>query len=388
MIDAARTPTGMRNGALSGLRPDDTLGMLVSHLMIECAGIDPVMVEDLVCGCATQIGEQGLNIARGALLAGGLPPSLPGVSINRHEGSGLQALAFAAQEIAAGQAGSAVACGVEFMSRQPMGADGFGDHLALLGTAVSPRLCERYGDIVSQGIAAERVAESLGLTRGDLDGWAKRSFELAASASASGFDTAAIMPLEIRTPDGKSVMLREDEGAGQIISDEELASLMPAFKPDGMITAGNSGQAADGAAAALLMAAEDSSRLGLAPRARYVCTAVGAGDPLSISSGPIIAASRALGAAGLGLGDIDLLEINENFAAVVIAWMRELGAPRPERVNAFGGAIAGGNPLGAAGIKLVCTLLSGLERLEGRYGLAVTCAGMGMGIATILERTA
>lgn len=388
IIDAARTPTGIRNGALSGLRPDDTLGVLLNHLVSERLGIDAAEVEDLVCGCATQIGEQGMNVARSSILAGGLPSSMPGVSVNRQEGSGLQALAFAAQAVAAGEAGVAIACGVEFMSRQPLGADGFGDHLALLGTAVSPLVCDRFGDVVSQGIAAERAAESLGLTRGDLDDWAKRSRELAASTAASGAYAACIMPLETTSPDGTTFALREDEGAVRNMGDGELAGLAPAFEPGGVVTAGNSGPAADGAAAVLLASAEDASRLGLVPRARCVCTSLGAGDPRSISSGPIAAAARALSVAGLVLDDIDLIEVNENFASTVIAWMREMRPPRPERVNAFGGAIARGNPLGAVGIILACTLLGGLEGLEGRYGLAVTCAGMGMGIATILEGVA
>jgi acetyl-CoA acetyltransferase family protein len=378
----------MRNGALSGLRSDDTLGILVSHLVNERLGIDPAMVEDLICGCATQIGEQGLNVARNALLAGGLPPSLPGVTVNRHEGSGLQAMAFAAQSVAAGGMDAVIACGVESMSRQPTGADGFGDHVAHLGTAVSPRLFERFGDILSQGTAAELTAESLGLTRGDLDAWAKRSYELAASAVSSGLYEAEIMTLRATAPDGREMLLREDEGAGRGITDEELASQAPAFKPGGVITAGNSGRDADAAAAVLVMAADKSSRLGIAPKARYVCTALSAWDPVSVLSGPITATSGALAKAGLGLDDIDLFEINECFASVILAWMRELAPSRPERVNAWGGAIANGNPLGAAGIKLACTLLSGLERVDGRYGLIATCAGMGMGIATILERIA
>lgn len=388
IIDAARTPVGMRNGALSEFRPDDILGLLLDYLLNRRAGVDPSVVEDLVCGCVTQIGEQGLNVARSALLAGGLPPSLPGTTVNRHEGSGLQAMAFAAHAVAAGAADAVIACGVESMSRQPMGADGFGDHVAHLGTALSPLLFERFGDILPQGLAAELAAENLGLTRSELDAWAARSRDLAASAAASGLFDAEIMPVEVTPPGGRTLQLKVDEGVGEGLPEGELASLAPAFKPDGVVTYGNSGGDADGAAALIVMEAEACSRLELTPRARYVCGAVSGCDPASIHKGPIGATARALKKAGLTTGDIDFFEINECYAPVVLAWMREVAPPRPDRVNACGGAIASGNPLGAAGLKLTCTLLSSLERTDGRFGLVATCAGMGMGAAAIIERIA
>ena len=386
IVDAVRTPAGIRNGALSGLRPDDTLGGLINHLVNERLGIDPAMVDDLVCGCVTQIGEQGLNIGRNALLAGGLPASIPGVAINRHEGSGLQAMAFAAQAISAGEMDMVIAGGVESMSRQPMGSDGFGDHVAHLGSGVSPRLFERFGDLLSQGMAAELVAERWGFTRDELDAYASRSHGLAAAAIDSGFYETEIMPVEVTAEDGRTLLLRNDEGVRRDLTAEELASLAPAFKPGGVVTAGNSGQVADGAAAVLLAAADRCSELGLEPTARYICTAVSGEDPVLMLTGHISATLRALAKAGLRMEDIDLFEINESFAPVPLAWMRELEPPRPERVNAWGGAIANGNPLGASGVKLACTIISGLAHLEGRYGLLSTCTGMGMGIATILER--
>jgi acetyl-CoA acetyltransferase family protein len=380
-----RTPTGVRNGALSGLRPDDILGLLLSHLVNERLGIDPDVVEDVVCGCVTQIGEQALNIARNALLAGGLPSSLAGVTVNRQEGSGQAAIALAAQAISAGEMDVVIACGVESMSRQPMGSDGFGDHIAHLGTGVSPRLFARFGDLHSQGMAAETLAGRWRFSRDELDAYALGSHSRAAAAIDSGLHTNVIMPMEASAADGSASFLSDDEGVRRDLTLDELASLAPAFKPDGVITAGNAGQAADGAAAALLVASERCPELGLDPKVRYVCTAVSGEEPLSLS-GHITATLRGLDKAGLRMEDIDLFEIDESFAALPLAWMRELEPVRPERINAWGGAIANGNPLGANGVKSACTLISRLVQTDGRYGLLSTCTGMGMGVATILER--
>lgn len=386
IVDAIRTPTGRRNGALSGLRPDDTLGVLIGYLVKERLGIDPELVQDHICGCVTQIGEQGLNIARNALLAGGFPPSVPGVTVNRQEGSSLQAIAFAAQAISAGEMDVVIASGVEFMSRQPMGSDGFGDHISHLGSGVSPRLLERFGDQLSGGMAAELMAEKWGFGREELDAYAKRSYDLAVEAAGSNIFASAIMAVQVGEDDGGPVRLEYDEGVVEGMPLEELASLPPAFKPGGVITAGNSGKPADAAAAVLLMSGETCSELGLEPKARYVCTAVSGEDPVLMLSGPISATTRALAEAGLSMEDIDLFEINEVFAPVPMVWMKEFNPPRPERVNSWGGAIANGNPLGASGAMLACSLISGLSALDGRYGLASTCISMGMGIATILER--
>jgi len=386
IVDAIRTPTGRRNGALSSLRPDDTLGGLLGYLVKERQGIDPELVQDHICGCVTQIGEQGLNIARNALLAGGFPPSVPGVSVNRQEGSSLQAIAFAAQAISAGEMDVVIASGVEFMSRQPMGSDGFGDHISHLGSGISPRLVERFGDHLSVGMAAELMAEKWGFSREELDAYAKRSYDLAAEAAGLNLFASDIMAVEASETGGGPLRIEKDEGVLLGISMEELTNLPPAFKPDGVITAGNSGQSADAAAAVLLMAEERCSELGLKPKARYICTAVSGEDPALMLTGHISATSGALVKAGLSLEDIDLFEINEAFAPVPMAWIKEFNPSRPERVNTWGGAIASGNPLGASGAKLACTLISGLAALDGRYGLASICMSMGMGIATILER--
>jgi len=386
VVDAVRTPTGVRNGSLSGLRPDDNLGFLLSHLVNERLSMDPATVEDLVCGCVTQIGEQSMDIGRNALLLGGLPVSIAGVTVNRLEGSGQAAMALAAQAIMSGEMDVVIACGVESMSRQPMGSDGFGDHVAHLGTGISPRLCDRLGDLYSQGMAAELLAERWGFSRDEMDGYALHSHARASAAIASGLYETELVPVEVNAADGRTMLLRSDEGVRSDLTLDELAALAPAFKPGGVITSGNSGQAADGAAAVLLAAAERCSELGLVPKARHVCSAVCGEDPSLAPAGHISATRHALGKAGLRIEDIDLFEVNESFAAVPMAWMRELEPPRPESVNAWGGAIANGNPLGASGIKLVCTLISGLARTGGRYGLLATCTGMGMGAATILER--
>lgn len=387
IADAVRTPTGKRNGALSGIRPDDLLGLLLSHLAQERLAIDPAIVDDLVCGCVTQIGEQALNVGRNALLAGGLPSSVAGVAVNRLEGSGQAALAFAAQAISAGEMDVVIACGVESMSRQPAGSDGFGDHVAHLGTGVSPRLFERFGDLHSQGIAAELLAERWGFSREELDGYALRSHERACAAIACGFYEGGIMPVETVSADGRNAVLYSDEGPRRDLSAGELASLAPAFKSSGVITSGNAAQPADGAAAVLLATAEKCSEIGIEPKARYLCTALSAEDPASMLAGHISATLRALHKSALRLEDIDLFEVSESFAAVPLAWMRELKPPQPEAVNAWGGAISNGNPLGASGIKSLCTLISGLAQEDARYGLLATCCGMGMGIATVLERT-
>jgi len=386
VVDAVRTPTGVRNGSLSGLRPDENLGFLLSHLVNERLSIDPAVVEDLVCGCVTQIGEQALDIGRNALLLGGLPASIAGVTVNRHEGSGQAAIAFAAQAIAAGEMDVVIACGVESMSRQPTGSDGFGDHVAHLGTGISPRLCDRFGDLYSQGIAAELLADRWGFSRDEIDGYALRSHARASAAIDAGFYEAEIVPVDANAADGRTTLLRQDEGVRSDLTLEELAALAPAFKPSGAITSGNTGQAADGAAAVILAAAERCSELGLVPKARYVCSAVSGEDPSLTPGGHISATRRALSKAGLRMEDIDLFEVNESFAVVPMAWMRELEPPRPESVNAWGGAIANGNPPGAIGVKLACTLIYGLAQAGGRFGLLATCTGMGMGAATILER--
>ncbi len=386
IVDAVRTPTGKRNGALSGIRPDELLASLLDHLVNKRACIDPGLVEDFICGCVTQIGEQGMDIARNAVLIAGLPVSIPGVTLNRHDGSGQQAIAFAANAIAAGEMDVVLAGGVESMSRSPMGSDGMGDHLAHLGFGISPELFERFGNVVPQGMAAELVAERWGLSRAELDAFAKRSYDLAVAAAEDGLYDKEIMPVEVTDAEGNASILKRDEGPLRGVELEGLAALNTPYKPDGVVTAGNSGQVCDGASAALLMSMDKCKELGLTPRARYVCTALTGEDPAVMLTGPISATHRVLARAGLSAKDIDVFEVNESFSPVVLAWAKEVQPPDMGRVNPWGGAIANGHPLGASGGKLTCTLLSGLEHFGGRYGLQAMSMGMGMGIATIYER--
>jgi acetyl-CoA acyltransferase len=386
IVDAVRTPIGKRNGALSGIRPDELLGSLLDHLVNERVGIDPELIEDFICGCVTQIGEQAMDIGRNAVLVGGLPISIPGVTLNRQCGSSQQAIVFAANVIAAGEMDIVLAGGVESMSRTPMGSDGMGDHLAHLGFGIGPKLFERFGGIVPQGVSAELIAERWGLSRRDLDEFGKRSNDLAIAAIDAGYYDKEIMPVEVTDAEGNTSTFKDDEGPRRGVELEKMAALKTPFKPDGVVTAGNSSQISDGASAALLMTMDKCKELGLKPRARYVCTALTGEDPIIMLTGPITATPKVLKKAGLTMQDIDVFEINEAFASVVLAWVKELDPPRMDRVNPWGGAIANGHPLGASGGKLTATLLSELEHFEGRYGLQSMCMGMGMGIATIYER--
>lgn len=386
IADAVRTPVGLRNGVMSVLRPDDTMGKLIDHLLTNRVGLDPSLLEDFICGCVTQIGEQGLCIARNALLIGGLPVSVPGMTVNRQEGSSLQAIAAAAQAIASGEMDVVLAGGVEFMSRQPMGSDGFGDHISHLGSGMSPKLFERFGSLISEGLAAELMAEKWGFSREDLDAYGKRSNDLAASAAERGCFAGEIMTLEITHPEGFTQTVTCDEGPMRGVKLEEMAVFSPSYKSDGIITPANSAQPADGAAAVLLMAAGRCSELGVRPLARYVATCVTGGDPVEMLNGSINATSGLLDKTGMGIADIDVFEINESFATVPLAWIEEFDPPRPDRLNPWGGAIANGNPLGASGARLTCSLLSELEYYDGRYALQAMSMERGMGIATIYER--
>ncbi len=375
IVGAARTAVGRKNGKLSPVRPDDLAAKVLGDLIVR-VGVDPAEVEDVILGCVDQLGEQGFNIARNAALIAGLPLDVCGTTLDRMCGSGQQAANFAAMGVMAGQYDVVIAGGVEHMTRVPMGsnASGPGDG------PLSPRLSERY-NIVPQGISAELIAEQWGLKREELDAFAARSHEWAGRAIAEGRFKREIVPVTL--PDGS--LFDTDEGVRVPVNREKMAALQPSFKPDGVITAANSSQISDGAAALMFMSGERARALGLRPRGRVVATALAGVDPTIMLTGPIPATQRALKKAGLRLDDIDLFEINEAFASVVLAWERELH-PDMNKVNVNGGAIALGHPLGCSGGKLMTTLLHELERTGKRYGLQTMCIGFGQGIATIIER--
>jgi acetyl-CoA acyltransferase len=375
IVGAARTAVGKKNGKLSGVRPDDLLAHTLKALT-ERVGVDPSEVEDVVIGCVDQVGEQGMNIARNAALIAGFPLDVCGTTLDRMCGSGQQAANFAAMGVMAGQYECVIGGGVENMSRVPMGANGIGPGEGPL----SPKLQALY-NIIPQGLSAEMIAEQWGIKREELDDLSAQSHEKAGRAIAEGRFKREIIPVTL--PDGS--LFDVDEGVRVPVNREKMASLAPAFKPDGVVTAGNSSQISDGAAALLIMSEERAKALKLTPRARVVATALAGVDPTIMLTGPIPATQRVLKKAGMKLDQIDLFEINEAFAAVVLAWERELH-PDMARVNVNGGAIALGHPLGCSGAKLMTTLLHELERTKKRFGLQTMCIGFGQGIATIIER--
>jgi acetyl-CoA acetyltransferase family protein len=375
IVGAVRTAVGRKNGKLSPVRPDD-LAALVLQELVTRVGVAATEVEDVILGCVDQLGEQGFNIARNAALIAGFPLDVCGTTLDRMCGSGQQAANFGAMGVMAGQYECVVAGGVEHMTRVPMGSNAMGPGEGPL----SPKLNERY-NIVPQGISAELIAEKWGLKREELDEFSARSHEKAGRAIAEGRFRREIMPVTL--PDGS--VFDTDEGVRVPVNREKMAALQPSFKPDGVITAANSSQISDGAAALMFMSAARAKALGIKPRARVVATALAGVDPTIMLTGPIPATQRVLKKAGLRLEDIDLFEINEAFASVVLAWERELH-PDMERVNVNGGAIALGHPLGCSGAKLMTTLLHELERTGKRYGLQTMCIGFGQGIATIIER--
>ncbi|HET9490509.1 MAG TPA: thiolase family protein [Methylomirabilota bacterium] len=375
IVGAVRTAVGKRNGRLSPVRPDDLAALVLGEL-VRRVGIEPTEIEDVILGCVDQLGEQGMNIARNAALIAGLPLDVCGTTLDRMCGSGQQAANFAAMGVMAGQYDCVIAGGIEHMTRVPMGANAMGPGEGPL----SPRLQERY-QIIPQGLSAELIAEKWGLSRRELDEFSAQSHERAGRAIAEGRFRREIMPLTL--PDGS--IFDTDEGVRVPVDRARMTQLQPAFKPDGVITAGNSSQISDGAAALMLMSTERARALGIRPRARVVATALAGVDPTLMLTGPIPATRRVLARAGLRLNDMAAIEINEAFASVVLAWQRELDADM-NRVNMNGGAIALGHPLGCSGAKLMTTLLHQLERTDGRYGLQTMCIGFGQGIATIIER--
>ena len=375
IVGAVRTAVGRKNGKLAGVRPDDLLADTLKALVARTK-MDPSEVEDVVMGCVDQVGEQGFNIARNAALIAGLPLDVCGTTLDRMCGSGQQAANFAAMGVMSGQYECVIAGGVENMSRVPMGSNGMGPG----DGPISPRLQALY-NIIPQGLSAEMIAEQWGIKREELDEFAAGSHERAGRAIAEGRFKREIVPITL--PDGG--VFEVDEGVRVPVNREKMAALAPSFKPDGVVTAANSSQISDGASALLIMSEARAKALGLAPRARIVATSLAGVDPTIMLTGPIPATQRVLKKAGLKLDQIDLFEINEAFASVVLAWERELH-PDMSRVNVNGGAIALGHPLGCSGGKLMTTLLHELERTKKRYGLQTMCIGFGQGIGTIIER--
>ena len=361
-----------------------SLGTVLREL-VERTGIDPLVVDDVIGGCVMQVGEQSMNVVRNAWLAAGLPEEVPGTTVERQCGSSQQAVHFAAQGVISGAYDVAIACGVELMSRMPLGSN-----METYGSPWSDSLIDRYeGRIVHQGISAEMIAERWGLSRGELDELGARSHELAGKATADGAFADEILPLRIGD-EGDGELMAADEGI-RVPDRERMAALPTAFKEDGVVTAGNSSQITDGAAALLVTTPEKARELGLRPRARFVSFAVVGSDTVYMLTAPIPATAKVLDRAGLGLADIDHVEINEAFASVVLAWKKELGMDDEwfeGHVNVHGGAIALGQPVGASGARLMTTMLNALERRDGRYGLQTMCEGGGLANATVVERIA
>ncbi|MCC6490641.1 MAG: thiolase family protein [Candidatus Hydrogenedentes bacterium] len=377
IVEAVRTPVGRGrdDGALHAVHPVDLLAQTLSACAAR-AGIDKGDVEDVIAGCVSPTDKQGANIARLALLKAGFPVHVPGVQLNRMCGSSQQAVHFASQAIAAGDMELAIACGVEMMGTVPMGSD--------WGVLDDEFVASFPYPLQPMGICAEKVAEKWGLTRRELDEFSADSHNKAANAIASGHFTSQIVPVEVSS-NGATRVVDTDEGVRPNPSLEKMMSLKTVFKEDGVITAANASQISDGAGAILVASGEKADRLGLKKRARIVTRVVVGSDPDLTLTGPIPATMKALERAGLSMSDIDIVEINEAFASVVLAWAREL-KPDMAKVNPNGGAIALGHPLGATGAILMTKLVHELERTGARYGLQTMCSGHGMATATIIER--
>jgi acetyl-CoA acyltransferase len=379
IVEAARTPIGRGHatkGFFRDVHPNELLGAAY-EAVIERAGIAPELVEDVVAGAVSQVGEQSNNIARNAWLQTGLPVTTPAATVDRQCGSGQQAVSFAAGLIAAGVHDVMIGAGVEHMGRVPMGSNVA--HADEFGTPFPPELMARY-ELIPQGLSAELIAERWEVTRAEQDELGLRSHQLAARATDEGRFEREIIPMQI---DGQTIAT--DQGIRRDTSLEALAALKPAFKEGGSVTAGNSSQISDGAAAVLLMSREKADELGLAPRARIFDAITVGVDPVIMLTGPIPATQRLLQRNGMTIGDLDLIEINEAFASVVGAWRREL-RPDMDRVNVNGGALALGHPLGSSGARLITTLLHELERSDSELGLVTMCTAGGTGTGTILER--
>ena len=380
IIDAVRTPLGRRDGMLKSWHPVDLLGFTLSGLVARNR-LDPSLIDDVIAGCVGQVGEQAFNVARNAVLAAGFPESVPGTTGDRQCGSSQQAIHFAAQGVIAGSYDVAIGCGVESMTRVPMGASAANGP----GKPFGPAMMRRYNNVhFNQGISAEMLAERYKLSRECLDQFSLESHRRAASATEQGRFCREILPMQIETDQGQ-VTVSRDEGIRPDTTLEKMATLKTVFKADGVVTAANSSQITDGASAVLIMERSRAEKLGLRPMARFVEFALAAEDPVLMLGAPISATRKIMERSGLKLEEIDLIEINEAFASVVLAWQRETQADLA-CVNVNGGAIALGHPLGASGARLMTTLVHELERSGGRYGLQTMCEGGGMANATIIER--
>ncbi|HSS81515.1 MAG TPA: thiolase family protein [Gaiellaceae bacterium] len=374
-MDAVRSPIGKRNGTLASLRADELAGQVLNAL-VERNGLDPGEVEDVQLGCVSQVGEQGWNIARMAPLVAGWPDSVPGATVDRQCGSSMQCNFNAAAAVSSGQLDLVVAAGVESMSRVPMGSSG-GD--------LSPTLLERW-EIVPQGISAELIADEWNLSREELDAYSYESHRRALAAIEEIRFEREVVPVEVSDPH-TGVVFGVDETPRADTSLEALAALKPAFVPEGKVTAGNSSQICDGAAAVLVASEAACSRLGLEPRGRFVSFGLVGVDPRLMLHGNPQACERALTRAGLGWDDVAVVEVNEAFASVALQFMRDTGLEeRWEDVNPNGGGISLGHPLGATGARMTATLLNELERRDARYGVATMCIGFGQAIAAVIER--
>ena len=389
IVAAARTAGGRKGGRVSGWHPADLASVVLDELILR-AKADPALVEDVIMGCVMQVGNQSVNVGRSAVLAAGWPEEVPATTIDRQCGSSQQSAHFAAQGVIAGAYDIVVAAGVEVMSTTPMGAS-----VTPGSFPMGPKVMERYaprGGVVMQGTSAEIIADKWGLSREELDAFSAQSQQRAAVARDEGRFDNEIIAVKSKVYDRESgnviesdELVTADEGIRDSTTAESLAKLKPAFSEDGKVTAGNSSQITDGASAALIMSEEKANELGLKPRARFHSFAVTGVDPIEMLTGPIPATTQVLKKAGLTLDDMDLVEINEAFASVVLAWEKE-HKPDMSKVNVNGGAIALGHPLGCSGTKLLATLLNELERTGGRYGLQTMCEGGGQANVTIIER--
>lgn len=376
IVEAVRTPVGRSGGMLKGIRAEDLAALPIGEVM-KRSGIDKNLIEDVIYGCVTQSGEQAGVIARQAALIAGLPPHVPGTTIDRQCGSSQQAVHFAAQAIISGDMDVVIAGGVESMSREPMFSN-------RVDVGFSEKLTSKY-DMINQGISAELIAEKWGISRQDMDELSLASHHLALAAQEKGYFKTEIMPVEVTLVDGTKEIVTKDEGARANTTLEVLAGLKPAFQEGGSVTAGNSSQMSDGAAAILMMSDKKAKELGLKPRFRVLARTVVGSDPTLMLTGPIPATEKVLAKAGLSIDKIDVFEVNEAFASVPLAWLKETGAD-PNKVNPNGGAIALGHPLGASGGRVMISMMYELERTGGRYGLQTMCEGFGMANATIIER--
>jgi acetyl-CoA acyltransferase len=383
ILGAIRTPIGKFRGTLSDVRADH-LGALVLNALTERSGVDPSIIDDVIFGCVTQVGEQCGNLARTSLLSAGWPETIPGMTVDRKCGSGEAAVHTAVAQICAGAADIVVAGGAESMTRVPMGGN-----RDIHGDPFGWKLRERF-EMISQGEAAERLADRWGLTRAMLDEFSVASQMRAGDATERGYfasQTVSIPISEWRNDRGAGpgLILDRDETIRASTSVEKLGTLKPSFRPDGRMTAGNSSQIADGAAAVLLASADAAQRLGAKPRARIRAIATVGSDPTLMLTGPIAATRKVLDRAGLTVDEIDLFEVNEAFASVPLVWMKEIGVPHA-KLNVNGGAIALGHPLGATGARILTTLLHELERRDARFGLQTICCAGGLATATVIER--